>query len=78
MSEYISDSLDRLAPNQRGYGKSYALECVEDYKTEFLVQSLKRIIEHFGGSVPVLGHDYGAAAAKLHGSNRAKRGRDNY
>ena len=48
MSEYLSDKFYCLAPDQRGYGKSYVPECVEDYKMELLIQDLKGIIEHFG------------------------------
>lgn len=63
VSDYLSDCFNCLAPDQRGYGKSYAPERIEDYKMELLIEDLKGIIEHFGGPVLVLGHDWGAAAA---------------
>ena len=63
MLGYLSDKYYCLAPDQRGFGKSYAPERVEDYKMELLIQYLKGIIEHFGEPVLVLAHDWGAVAA---------------
>ena len=48
VSDYLSDCFNCLAPDQRGYGKSYAPERIEDYKMELLIEDLKGIIEHFG------------------------------
>ena len=53
MSEYLSDIFYCLAPNQRGYGTSFAPGGVEDYKMELLIQDLKGIIVHFGVPVSV-------------------------
>ena len=63
VSEYFSDSFYCLPPDQRGYGKSYSPERVEDYKMELLIQDLKGIIKHFGGPLLILGHDWVAAVA---------------
>ncbi len=47
VSEYLSDKFYCLAPDQRGYGKSYVPERVEDYKMELLIQDLKESLNIF-------------------------------
>ena len=59
VSEYLSDKFYCLAPDQRGYGKSYVPERVEDYKMELLIQDLKGSIEHFRRPVLVEEYDWG-------------------
>jgi len=63
LADLLKDRFYCVAPDQRGYGQSYAPENVEDYKIGYLVEDLKGIIDHFLGPVMVLGHDWGAAAA---------------
>lgn len=50
-----------IAPDQRGYGQSWAPEAVSDYATPKLVSDMAALI----GDAPiaVLGHDWGAAVA---------------
>ena len=69
MPEFFSDLFFCLAPCQRGYGKSHALERVESYKIGLLVQDLKAIIDHFGGLVMVLGYNCGGCC-RLCGGHR--------
>ncbi len=64
----IAEDLGRdyhcVAPDQRGYGQSWAPEEVGDYKTGKLVGDMVALIEHLGGGpVIVFGHDWGAAVA---------------
>ena len=63
LADLLKDRFYCVAPDQRGYGQSYAPENVKDYKIGYLVEDLKGIIDHFLGPVMVLGHDWGAAAA---------------
>lgn len=52
-----------IAPDQRGYGQSWAPEGVENYTAAALVSDMAALIGHVGGPVAVLGHDWGAAVA---------------
>ncbi|MEO0378875.1 MAG: alpha/beta hydrolase [Pseudomonadota bacterium] len=57
----LSDRFHCIAPDQRGYGGSYAPEAVKDYQMEALVGDMAALI----GSEPVIvmGHDWGSAVA---------------
>lgn len=52
-----------LAPDQRGYGQSWAPDPVADYDLRALVADMAALIEQVGGPVPVIGHDWGAVVA---------------
>lgn len=53
-----------LAPDQRGYGQSWAPGAVSDYKTRALVSDMAALIRGHGHSpMVVVGHDWGAAVA---------------
>lgn len=52
-----------IAPDQRGYGQSWAPEGVGQYAVSELVADMAALIGHTGGPVAVLGHDWGAAVA---------------
>lgn len=52
-----------IAPDQRGYGGSYAPDPVEAYGLRELVADMAALIESIGGPVPVVGHDWGAVVA---------------
>ncbi len=50
-----------IAPDQRGYGQSWAPHGVENYVLSELVSDMAALIGETGGPVTVLGHDWGAA-----------------
>ncbi|MDU9003426.1 alpha/beta fold hydrolase [Sedimentitalea todarodis] len=52
-----------IAPDQRGYGQSWAPDGVENYTTSALVGDMAELIAQIGTPVTVMGHDWGAAVA---------------
>lgn len=50
-----------IAPDQRGYGQSWAPPEVGAYGARHLVADMVALIETLGAPVPVLAHDWGAA-----------------
>ena len=53
-----------IAPDQRGYGQSWAPTAVAEYATSKLVGDMAALIGALGlGPVTVLGHDWGSAVA---------------
>ena len=52
-----------IAPDQRGYGQSWAPDGVENYTASALVGDMAAQIDQVGGPVTVMGHDWGAAVA---------------
>lgn len=63
LAERMADRYHCIAPDQRGYGQSYAPAEVEAYKTSQLVFDMVALIEEIGRPVTVLGHDWGSAVA---------------
>ena len=60
----LSDRFHCIAPDQRGYGRSWAPEGVENYTGAELTSDMAALIAHEArGPVTVLGHDWGAAVA---------------
>lgn len=52
-----------IAPDQRGYGQSWAPGGVENYAAPKLVGDMATLISQIGAPVTVMGHDWGAAVA---------------
>ncbi|MGR3758925.1 alpha/beta fold hydrolase [Roseobacteraceae bacterium NS-SX3] len=52
-----------IAPDQRGFGQSWAPEGEDRYKAQALVSDMAALIEEEGAPAAVLGHDWGAAVA---------------
>lgn len=52
-----------IAPDQRGYGQSWAPGGVDRYAASALVGDMAALIGQLGAPVTVLGHDWGAAVA---------------
>jgi pimeloyl-ACP methyl ester carboxylesterase len=53
-----------IAPDQRGYGQSWAPEAVSDYQVTKLVGDMTALLDHLGAAqAVVVGHDWGAAVA---------------
>ncbi len=52
-----------IAPDQRGYGQSWAPAGVQNYALSELVSDMTALITQIGGPVCVLGHDWGASVA---------------
>ncbi|MHA6262727.1 alpha/beta fold hydrolase [Arenibacterium sp. CAU 1754] len=63
LAPLLSDRFHCIAPDQRGYGRSWAPEGVENYSGAALLSDMAALIEDVGGPVTVLGHDWGAAVA---------------
>jgi epoxide hydrolase 4 len=65
LAPLLADRFHIIAPDQRGYGQSWAPQEVSDYTTSALVSDMARLIGTGPGSPPiaVLGHDWGAAVA---------------
>lgn len=63
LAEYLSSHFHCVAPDQRGYGQSWAPEGVENYVTSALVSDMVALIGQLGAPVTVMGHDWGAAVA---------------
>ena len=58
----LSDRFYCVAPDQRGYGHSYAPDDIGDYATSILVGDMVALIGNHG-PVIVMGHDWGASVA---------------
>lgn len=54
-----------VAPDQRGFGKSWRPEGVEKYQMRHLSADIIAMIDHFGGgkAAALIGHDWGASVA---------------
>ncbi len=63
LAPHLSDTYYCIAPDQRGYGQSWAPEGVQNYVLSQLVADMSALIDHVGGPVTVLGHDWGASVA---------------
>lgn len=63
LAPYLGDHFHCIAPDQRGYGQSWAPDGVENYAASELVSDMAALIDRIGGPVTVLGHDWGAAVA---------------
>lgn len=59
----LSHRFHCIAPDQRGYGQSWAPGGVENYVASALVGDMAALIAEIGGPVTVFGHDWGAAVA---------------
>ena len=70
----LSDRYRCIAPDQRGYGQSWAPADVTDYATGKLVGDMVALIDHLGGGpVTVLGHDWGASVAYVLAARHPER-----
>ncbi|MFC3615667.1 alpha/beta fold hydrolase [Lutimaribacter marinistellae] len=64
LAPHLAHRFHCIAPDQRGYGQSWAPEGTAPYATSHLVADMAALIDHIGrGPVTVLGHDWGAAVA---------------
>ncbi len=64
LAPHLTDRFYCIAPDQRGYGQSWAPDDVSLYKTPKLVGDMMALIDQVvGGPVTVFGHDWGAAVA---------------
>ena len=61
LAPYLAGRFHCIAPDQRGYGQSWAPAEVSAYKGSALVGDIAALID--GAPVTVLGHDWGAAVA---------------
>jgi epoxide hydrolase 4 len=59
----LAESYHCIAPDQRGFGQSWAPPEVEAYEMRALVGDMAELIGTLGGKVTVVGHDWGAATA---------------
>ncbi|MEX0350240.1 MAG: alpha/beta fold hydrolase [Paracoccaceae bacterium] len=63
LAAHLSDRFHCIAPDQRGYGQSWAPGGTENYVISALVADMAALIEQIGGPIAVLGHDWGASVA---------------
>lgn len=63
LAEQLCHRFHCIAPDQRGFGQSWAPEGVKHYATSALVADMAALIATEGDAVTVLGHDWGAAVA---------------
>ena len=63
ISAQLSDQFFCIAPDQRGYGQSWREGTVTDYAARELAADAAAFIDHFGGPMAVVGHDWGASVA---------------
>ena len=63
LAAHLQDRFYCIAPDQRGYGQSWAPDDVSAYATSELVRDMAALIDQIGGPLTVLGHDWGAAVA---------------
>ncbi|TDK52373.1 alpha/beta fold hydrolase [Antarcticimicrobium luteum] len=63
LAPHLTDRFHCIAPDQRGYGQSWAPDDVALYRGSQLVGDMAALIDHIGGPVTVMGHDWGAAVA---------------
>lgn len=60
----FADSYHCIAPDQRGYGQSWAPSDVGAYQVTKLVSDMTALLDHLGAEqAVVVGHDWGAAVA---------------
>lgn len=59
----LADSYRCIAPDQRGFGQSWAPPEVEAYEMRELVGDMAALIDTLDQKVTVVGHDWGAATA---------------
>lgn len=63
VAERLAGSYHCIAPDQRGFGQSWAPAGVEAYRLGELVGDMAALIGTLGGPITVVGHDWGAAVA---------------
>ena len=63
LAPHLAERFHCIAPDQRGYGQSWAPDDVEHYTGAKLTGDMAALIDHLGGPLTVLGHDWGAAVA---------------
>ncbi|NVO55752.1 alpha/beta hydrolase [Rhodobacteraceae bacterium B1Z28] len=63
LAPYLADHFHCIAPDQRGYGQSWAPEGAQNYTLSKLVSDMAALIEHTHAPCTVLGHDWGASVA---------------
>ncbi len=63
LAEHLCHRFHCIAPDQRGFGQSWAPEGIKNYTTSALVADMAALIGSNGRPVTVLGHDWGSAVA---------------
>ncbi|WP_298936713.1 alpha/beta hydrolase [uncultured Ruegeria sp.] len=63
LAPHLTDRFYCIAPDQRGYGQSWAPAGVENYALSQLVSDMAAMTEQDYSRVTVLGHDWGASVA---------------
>ena len=63
LASHLTDRFHCIAPDQRGYGQSWAPDDVAQYRASQLVGDMAALIDRIGAPATVMGHDWGAAVA---------------
>ncbi|WP_136656918.1 alpha/beta hydrolase [Nitratireductor sp. XY-223] len=72
---YLAETHNVVAPDQRGFGKSFKPEGEEAYQTRHLVADMAALADHLSPDAPfvLFGHDWGSAVAYSFAFSRADR-----
>ncbi|WP_420586657.1 alpha/beta fold hydrolase [Ruegeria sp.] len=63
LAQHLANDFHCLAPDQRGYGQSWAPQGVDHYTLSKLVSDMATLAERLETPITVLGHDWGASVA---------------
>ncbi|MBV1896268.1 MAG: alpha/beta hydrolase [Rhodobacteraceae bacterium] len=63
LAPLLSEHFHCIAPDQRGYGQSWAPDGIKNYTMAELVSDMVALIGQIGSPLTVFGHDWGAAVA---------------
>lgn len=63
LAPFLEHAFHCIAPDQRGYGQSWAPKGTSCYRLSNLISDMAALIETYGSRAWVLGHDWGASVA---------------
>lgn len=63
LAPHLTGRFHCVAPDQRGYGQSWSPKGVDHYRIQHLCSDIAALIDHLGGRVTLMGHDWGASVA---------------
>ena len=63
LANHLKERFYLIAPDQRGFGQSWAPLGEKYYKTASIINDLEALINYYDKKIIVLGHDWGAATA---------------
>jgi pimeloyl-ACP methyl ester carboxylesterase len=74
MEEFAADGWHCVAPDLRGYGRSFAPAATDAYTVEEIVADMAELHDHLGGDAAIwIGHDWGSAVVGALAAHQPKR-----